>query len=84
MVQSTESCDKLKDGCLLSVAYASWTDCSIPNQGWGAGAGALEPSIFPGAGAGAFLNISCGAGAGAAKYLSAPVLSIANFNNLLS
>ena len=44
--------------------------------------GALEPSIFPGAGAGAFLNIS--SGAGAAKYLSAPVLSIANFNNLLS
>jgi len=49
-------------------------------QGWGAGA--LEPSIF--AGAGAFLNISCGAGA--TKYLSAPalVLSIANFNNFLS
>jgi len=47
-------------------------------QGWGAGA--LEPSIF--AGAGAFLNISCGA----TKYLSAPalVLSIANFNNFLS
>ena len=38
------------------------------------------------AGAGAFLNISCGAGAGATKYLSAPapVLSIANFNNFLS
>jgi len=42
--------------------------------------GALEPSIF--SGAGAFLNISCGAGA--TKYLSAPVLSIANFNNFLS
>ena len=46
--------------------------------------GALEPSIFSGAGAGAFLNISCGAGAGATKYLSAPVLSTANFNNFLS
>ena len=45
---------------------------------------ALEPSIFSGggAGAGAFLNIS--SGAGATKYLSAPVLSIANFNNFLS
>ena len=42
--------------------------------------GALKPSIF--SGAGAFLNISCGAGA--TKYLSAPVLSIANFNNFLS
>jgi len=51
-------------------------------QGWGAGVGALEPSIF--SGAGAFLNISCGAGAGATKYLSAPILSIANFNNFLS
>jgi len=53
-------------------------------QGWGAGAGALEPSIFTGAGAGAFLNIS--SGAGATKYLSAPapVLSIANFNTFLS
>jgi len=48
--------------------------------------GALEPSIFSGAGAGAgaYLNISCGAGVGATKYLSAPVLSIANFNNFLS
>ena len=46
--------------------------------------GALKPSIFSGAGAGAFLNISCGAGAGATKYLSAPVLSTANFNNFLS
>ena len=44
-------------------------------QCWGAWAGALEPSIF----SRAFLNISCGAGA--TKYLSAPVLSIANFNN---
>jgi len=52
--------------------------------GTGARAGALEPSIF--SGAGAFLNISCGVGAGAGvtKYLSAPVLSIANFNNFLS
>jgi len=44
----------------------------------------LDPSIFSGAGAGTFLNISCGAGAGDTKYFSAPVLSIANFNDFLS
>jgi len=31
MVQNMESCDKLKDGSLQSVAYASWIDCSNPN-----------------------------------------------------
>jgi len=31
MLQSMESCGKLKDGSLLSVAYASWIDCSNPN-----------------------------------------------------
>jgi len=31
MLQSMEPCGKLKDGSLLSVAYASWIDCSNPN-----------------------------------------------------